>query len=71
MSQVESDEEAPPGFIALRFAGIGMMARMIEPESLSEPEDWSTMVGDLGNHGEKSQIQIQYHHCRKYPLRGG
>ena len=52
MSQVESDEEAPPGFIALRFAGIGMMARMIEPESLSEPEDWSTMVGELKSWGE-------------------
>ena len=52
MMQVESDEEAPPGLAALRFAGVGMMARMIEPESLSEPEDWSTLVDDLEAWGE-------------------
>ena len=52
MTQVESDEEAPPGFAALRFAGIGMMARMIEPESLSEPGDWGTLVDDLEAWGE-------------------
>ena len=52
MTQVESEEEAPPGFAALLFAGVGMMARMIEPESLSEPEDWSTLVDDLEAWGE-------------------
>ena len=55
MSQVESDEEAPPGFVALRFAGpkrMRMMARMIEPESLSEPADWSTMVEELEPWGQ-------------------
>ena len=55
MSQVESDEEAPPGFIALRFTGpkrMRMMARMIEPESLSEPADWSNMVGELESWGQ-------------------
>jgi len=52
MVQVESDEEAPPGFTALRFAGIGMMARMIEPETLNEPGDWESMVSGLEAWGE-------------------
>jgi len=54
MTQVESDEKAPPGFIALRFAGgkIKMMARMIEPEQMNEPEDWNNLVGDLEAWGE-------------------
>ena len=52
MVQVESDEEAPPGFAALRFAGIGMMARMIEPQSLNEPGDWASLVGGLDAWGE-------------------
>ena len=52
MAQVESDEEAPPGFIALRFAEIGIMARMIEPETLNGPEDWESMIGNLESWGE-------------------
>ncbi|MBS65495.1 MAG: hypothetical protein CMA93_04155 [Euryarchaeota archaeon] len=52
MTQVESDVDAPPGFVALRFAGIGMMARMIEPEQLNEPADWSNLVSELEAWGE-------------------
>ena len=52
MTQVESDEEAPPGFVALRFAGIGMMARMIEPKQLNEPADWINLVSKLEAWGE-------------------
>ena len=52
MTQVESDEEAPPGFVALRFAGIGMMARMIEPEKLNEPVDWINLTEKLEAWGE-------------------
>ena len=52
MAQVESDEEAPPGFVALRFAGIGMMARMIEPEKLNEPVDWINLTEKLEAWGE-------------------
>ena len=55
MSQVESDEEAPPGFIALRFAGpkgMRMMARMIEPKSLSESADWAALIENLEPWGE-------------------
>ena len=52
MVQVESDEEAPPGFNALRFAGIGMMARIIEPKQLNEPADWGNIVSELEAWGE-------------------
>ncbi len=52
MTQVESDEEAPPGFVALRFAGIGMMARMIEPKQLNETADWINLVSKLEAWGE-------------------
>jgi len=52
MVQVESDEEAPPGFNALRFAGIGMMARIIEPKQLNEPADWCNIVSELEAWGE-------------------
>ena len=58
MTQVESDEEAPPGFVALRFAGIGMMARMIEPKQLNEPADWINLVSKLEAWGRSPQSRL-------------
>ena len=47
MAEIESDSDAPPGFNAVTFAGVGMMARMIEPVKLEEPDDWISLVSEL------------------------
>ena len=52
MAEVEPDLDAPPGFRAARFAGIGMVAGMLEPQNLAEPGDWATLVSDLETWGE-------------------
>ena len=52
MAEVESDSDAPPGFNAVTFAGIGMVARMLEPQNLAEPVDWTALVSDLEPWGE-------------------
>ena len=52
MAEVESDSDAPPGFNAVTFAGIGMVARMLEPQNLAEPADWTALVSDLEPWGE-------------------
>ncbi len=52
MAEVESDSDAPPGFNAVTFAGIGMVARMLEPQNLAEPADWTDLVSDLELWGE-------------------
>ncbi len=52
MAEVEADSDAPPGFNAVTFAGIGMVARMLEPQNLAEPADWTALVSDLEPWGE-------------------
>ncbi|GIT75369.1 MAG: hypothetical protein Ct9H300mP30_4310 [Methanobacteriota archaeon] len=52
MSQVESDSDAPPGFDAVMFAGIGMVARMLEPQEMTEPADWAALIENLEPWGE-------------------
>jgi len=49
MAEVESDFDAPPGFKAITLAGIGMVARMLEPE---DSVDWATLVAGLEPWGE-------------------
>ena len=52
MDEVKSDSEAPPGFDAVAFAGIRMVARMLEPQELKEPANWATLVENLEPWGE-------------------
>ncbi|HIC50236.1 MAG: hypothetical protein CXX69_00790 [Candidatus Thalassarchaeum betae] len=52
MAEIESDSEAPAGFRAVRFAGIGLVASMIEPTSVSNLDDWKTLVSELEAWGE-------------------
>ena len=52
MAEVEPDLDAPPGFRATRFAGIGMVAGMLEPQNLAEPVDWAALVSGLETWGE-------------------
>ena len=52
MAEIEPDSDAPPGFNAVTFAGIGMVARMLEPQNLAEPADWTALVSDLEPWGE-------------------
>ena len=52
MAEVEPDSDAPPGFDAVMFAGIGMVARMLEPQELTEPADWAALVENLEPWGE-------------------
>jgi len=52
MAEVEPDLDAPPGFRAARFAGIGMVAGMLEPQNLAEPVDWAALVSGLETWGE-------------------
>ena len=47
MAEVESDFDSPSGFRSVSFAGVGMMARMIEPVKLEEPDDWAALVSEL------------------------
>jgi len=52
MAEVESDSEAPTGFQAVKFAGIGMMASMLEPISISNADDWKLLISELEPWGE-------------------
>lgn len=52
MAEIESDSEAPAGFRAVRFAGMGLVASMIEPISVSNLDDWKTLVSELEAWGE-------------------
>ena len=52
MREVEPDSDAPPRFDAVMFAGIGMVARMLEPQELTEPADWAALVENLEPWGE-------------------
>ena len=52
MAEVESDSDAPPGFDAVMFAGTGMVARMLEPQELTEPADWAALVENLEPWGD-------------------
>jgi hypothetical protein len=52
MAEVESDSDAPPGFNAVTFAGIGMVARMLEPHDLANTDDWKSLVARLESWGE-------------------
>ncbi len=52
MAEVGSDSDAPPRFQAVSFAGIGMVAEMLEPQDLAEPADWTALVSDLEPWGE-------------------
>ena len=52
MAEIEPDSAAPPGFNAVTFAGIGMVARMLEPQNPAEPADWTALVSDLEPWGE-------------------
>jgi hypothetical protein len=52
MAKIESDSDAPPGFNAVTFAGIGMVARMLEPHDLTNTDDWKSLVARLEPWGE-------------------
>ena len=52
MAEVESDSEAPAGFQAVTFAGIGMVASMLEPISISNADDWKLLISELEPWGE-------------------
>ena len=52
MAEVEPDLDAPPGFRAVRFAGTGMVAGILEPQNLAEPVDWAALVSGLETWGE-------------------
>ena len=52
MAEVESDSDTPPGFDAVMFARFGMVARMLEPQELTEPADWAALVENLESWGE-------------------
>jgi hypothetical protein len=52
MAEVESDSEAPAGFQAVRFAGIGMVASMLEPISISNADDWKLLISELEPWGQ-------------------
>ena len=52
MAEVESDSEAPAGFQAAKFAGIGMVASMLEPISISNTDDWKLLISELEPWGE-------------------
>ena len=52
MAEVEPDSDAPPGFDAVMFAGTGMVARMLEPQELTEPADWAALVENLEPWGD-------------------
>ncbi len=56
MAEVDSNSDAPPRFQAVSFAGIGMVARMLEPQNLAEPADWAALVSDLEPWGEVPEI---------------
>lgn len=52
MPEIEHDSDAPPGFNAVTFAGIGMVARMLEPHDLANTDDWKSLVARLESWGE-------------------
>ena len=52
MAEVESNSEAPAGFQAVRFAGIGMVASMLEPISISNADDWKLLISELEPWGQ-------------------
>ena len=52
MAEIEPDSDAPPGFNAVAFAGIGMVARMLEPHDLANTDDWKSLVARLESWGE-------------------
>jgi len=52
MAEVESDSEAPAGFQAVKFAGIGMVASMLEPISISNADDWKLLISELEPWGQ-------------------
>jgi hypothetical protein len=52
MAEVESDSEAPAGFQAVRFAGIEMVASMLEPISISNADDWKLLISELEPWGQ-------------------
>ena len=52
MAEVGSDSDAPPRFQAVSFAGIGMVAEMLEPQDLVEPADWAALISDLEPWGD-------------------
>ena len=52
MAEGEADSDTPPGFDAVMFARFGMVARMLEPQELTEPADWAALVENLESWGE-------------------
>jgi hypothetical protein len=58
MAEVDSDSDAPPGFNVVSFAGIGMVARMMEPQNLADPADWAALVSDLEPWGEVPEPEL-------------
>lgn len=52
LAEIESDTDAPPGFNVVTFAGIGMVARMLEPHDLTNTDDWKSLVIRLESWGE-------------------
>ncbi len=56
MAEVEPDSDAPPGFNAVTFAGIGMMARMLESHDLANTDDWKSLVARLESWGEVPEL---------------
>ena len=52
MAEVESDSEAPAGFQAVKFAGTGMVASMLEPISISNADDWKLLISELEPWGQ-------------------
>ena len=52
MAEVESDSEAPAGFQAVKFAGTGMVASMLEPISMSNADDWKLLISELEPWGQ-------------------
>jgi len=52
MAEVESDSVAPAGFQAVKFAGSGMVASMLEPISISNADDWKLLISELEPWGQ-------------------
>ena len=56
MRQVSSDFDTPSGFTPIRVVGMGgltgMSADFIEPDKITTPSDWESLVADLDQWGE-------------------
>ena len=56
LRQVSSDFDTPSGFTPIRVVGMGgltgMSADFIEPDKITTPSDWESLVADLDQWGE-------------------